>query len=838
LAQTYSVTFGSLPPAIQNLTVSAGTVTFRGSVPGITLSVNSGGEQDLILTGASTSLILGTSISNPLNLTLGDDVQVRGGATLDVRFGSDVNTLDLLVGTMAAGGNGTVVVDGFASKLNSTTTTSVGVDGASGSLTYRNAAQGALTTAGTVYIGDTSNSSTVGTLNVESNADLDVGNLNIGTAATGSATGVVNVQGTGSTLDILGSILTVGSAAGGSGAINIGTTSSGAVFTTGTGLFTINATGTVNVGSSTTAGTLNANGNVALNTAGGMGGTGAVINVNGAGSIFTQSGTTTLTVGHASSGTAAINIGTVFGGSGAIFTTGTELITINKTGTVNVGSNLSTGTLNAMGDVSIVGGKLYVAEGSTFAMASGKTMTIQNSGTFGTHGIYSADAPYTVTGADSIWYNSGELHVGSTGTGSLRIEAGGDVANYSEYGHNYYGRVGANAGSNGTVTVNGAGSTWGNNSLYVGFDGTGTLRIEDGGKVSNYYFGIPDNYGVIGANAGSNGTVTVTGAGSSWTNIGSFYVGAAGTGTLAIEAGGAVSNNLGYVGYVAGGDGTVTVTGAGSTWTNSGNLYVGLGGAGSLTVSDGGTVQAANLIVGALGEVHGDGNIVGDVQSGGLVSPGASPGTLHINGNYTQAAAGKLLMEMAGTTPGTQFDTLAVTGGSATLAGTLDVDLLSFTPAPGNAFQIISASGGVSGTFGTVLLPTLTGANWQLLYGPNSVSLRVALLGDYNFNGTVDGGDYVIWRKTLNQTGTFLLADGNRNGQIDTDDYNVWRAHFGQTLPGAGSGSSSAFLLPPSSFNNAVPEPTTFVLVCGCAASGWCLLFRRKQRTIDSATDH
>ena len=62
-----------------------------------------------------------------------------------------------------------------------------------------------------------------------------------------------------------------------------------------------------------------------------------------------------------------------------------------------------------------------------------------------------------------------------------------------------------------------------------------------------------------------------------------------------------MSSLYGYVGAVPGSDGTVTVTGAGSTWTNSGNLFVGGGGTGTLTVADGATVSSVNGYVGICG---------------------------------------------------------------------------------------------------------------------------------------------------------------------------------------------------------------------------------------------
>jgi hypothetical protein len=81
--------------------------------------------------------------------------------------------------------------------------------------------------------------------------------------------------------------------------------------------------------------------------------------------------------------------------------------------------------------------------------------------------------------------------------------------------------------------------------------------------------------------------------------------------------------------------------------------------------------------------------------------------------------------------------------------------------------------------------------NSSLLY--TSGVLRVAIAGDYNFNGVVDASDYIVWRKTLGQIGGPLAADGNNNGQIDIGDFTVWRSHFGQ--PG-GSGNSTSVSVP------------------------------------------
>lgn len=77
--------------------------------------------------------------------------------------------------------------------------------------------------------------------------------------------------------------------------------------------------------------------------------------------------------------------------------------------------------------------------------------------------------------------------------------------------------------------------------------------------------------------------------------------------------------------------------------------------------------------------------------------------------------------------------------------------------------------------------------------------------GDYNGNHVIDAADYVVWRKTLGQTGVGLKADGNLNNQIDANDFAFWRSRFGQT---AGSGSSLG-----SPDGAMVPEPSVGYLI-------------------------
>jgi T5SS/PEP-CTERM-associated repeat protein len=90
--------------------------------------------------------------------------------------------------------------------------------------------------------------------------------------------------------------------------------------------------------------------------------------------------------------------------------------------------------------------------------------------------------------------------------------------------------------------------------------------------------------------------VAVNGAGSAWNNSGSLFVGYNGTGTLKINNGGTISNTDGYIGRNSTSTGTVTVDGAGSIWTNTDDLYVGFDGQGTLTISNKGLVSVKGTL--------------------------------------------------------------------------------------------------------------------------------------------------------------------------------------------------------------------------------------------------
>lgn len=152
--------------------------------------------------------------------------------------------------------------------------------------------------------------------------------------------------------------------------------------------------------------------------------------------------------------------------------------------------------------------------------------------------------------------------------------------------------------------------------------------------------------------------------------------------------------------------------------------------------------------------------------------------------------------------------------------GTTDLASASAQPAGGTesiSNLLLPAAGQyfvrISGASDTIQL-------YQLSLTPSPI-----LLGDYNKDGRVDGGDYVVWRNSQGQSiAQGSGADGSFDGQINAADYTVWRSHFGQTTS-SGSGSGDGSL----SGIAAVPEPGSILLMLGMALIATTTVVRRRQ---------
>lgn len=231
---------------------------------------------------------------------------------------------------------------------------------------------------------------------------------------------------------------------------------------------------------------------------------------------------------------------------------------------------------------------------------------------------------------------AGYVYIGNVNSGALDIFGGGQLEGF------YNNVIGGNAGSSGAVTVDGIGSSWQlagpSASLDVGASGEGSLTITNGGEVLNADSFLSTS---IGANAGSSGTVTVDGAGSKLTNINAgIFVGNSGNGTLNILNGGSASNTSGSVGRLSGGIGIATVDGVGSSWNNTSRLYLGDWGNGTLTIINDGLVAVdSGAAAVELGRFGGSGTVnIGNGGAAGIlnaaaVNGGSGSATLNFNHN-------------------------------------------------------------------------------------------------------------------------------------------------------------------------------------------------------------
>jgi len=418
-------------------------------------------------------------------------------------------------------------------------------------------------------------------------------------------------------------------------------------------------------------------------------------------------------------------------------------------GTNSVSNTLTLGTnTNSYGNYDLGGGTLN--NGDLVVGSSGRGGFYQYGGT---HNVGYSMWIGTNSGANGTYYlsggalNTGDLHVGSAGTGTFEQKAGSTNA----ISNNLY--VGVHSSGNGTYTQSG-GTNSVAGALHLGLNSgsTGAYNLNGGTlTVGNIVRGAGSS--AFNFNAG---TLNITGAGG--LNVGSGPLG----NSLSLSAGkalnvtNALTFNAGSSASVTGGALTAGRATHHGTLTSNSSLNVGSGlanmgalalsgGTASGNINNAGTVAISNTVnhTGTLtqtagtttingtlntsgldiqgGMLKGSGNIIGSVlNSAGTVAVGNSPGSMTINGDYTQSLAGIFDVELGGLIAGSQYDTLNVTG-TANLDGTLNVSLFDlgsglFNPHQGDTFDILSAEH-LNGSFGSLLLAPLdAGLKWNIAY--------------------------------------------------------------------------------------------------------------------------
>jgi autotransporter-associated beta strand protein len=119
--------------------------------------------------------------------------------------------------------------------------------------------------------------------------------------------------------------------------------------------------------------------------------------------------------------------------------------------------------------------------------------------------------------------------------------------------------------------------------------------------------------------------------------------------------------------------------------------------------------------------LSGTGSLSGNLVNAGVLSPGHSPGTIHVGGNYAQSAGGVLISEIshAGT------DLLDVDG-SASLAGTHRVNVEYGMYLDGTTHALIQADGGISGDFDSIEMNTSALMTAQRELSANALTVSFA----------------------------------------------------------------------------------------------------------------
>ena len=166
-------------------------------------------------------------------------------------------------------------------------------------------------------------------------------------------------------------------------------------------------------------------------------------------------------------------------------------------------------------------------------------------------------------------------------------------------------------------------------------------------------------------------------------------------------------NNLIQTGTLSG-SGNLTQTGGGtvSLWGDSSafsGTYRISSGAFNLSTTLGSASMPATVLVDAGGIMTGMGPLMGTLINSGRVSPGHSPGTLNVVGSYTQTASGTYIAEIASAG---SYDQISVTGAPGTASERAPSPRCFWLATGPGAIQVfpgvVTASGGITGTFSTV----------------------------------------------------------------------------------------------------------------------------------------
>lgn len=536
----------------------------------LTLGAAAGQTGNLTISGAGT-----LSLSNAAGLFLVGDF---GTGTVMVSGGGTLSTFTSSIGNNT-GSTGTVTVTGTNSRWNVNPIFAFHV-GSSSTGTLNVLAGGRVASAGGMDVGgDTGGNGTVlasgdnslitlvgtgniglasqGKLTLEAGGDMTAGTLNVGSGATGSAT----VTGAGSTLGVT-NVLRVGFNAGGAGTLAV---EAGGVVTSGTGQIGVNtgASGNVKVTGENSRWTVTNSLQIGQATNGGTG----ELHVLAKGRV------------DAASLTAYNSAKVEIDGAGS---------QLNLLGSSAASTTLTLGATGAANRLDVTGGGKLATRRANLSTVAGSGVAA------------------TISGTGASWDATG-ITIGGAGTSTMAVSENAAVNVVGDFIVDGAATTSLTI-SNGAHVVQDAGAS-GSGQFRLGVDGHGTLKIESGGVLDTKESSTFIGFAFLARNAGSTALATITGEGSTWNTEGLVTVGTGGSARLEILAGGKMTGNASTsIGFLAGSEGTVLVSGAGSSWVLDppaddlfplASIRMGIGGTGNMRVEAGAHVQASGIGVGS-----------------------------------------------------------------------------------------------------------------------------------------------------------------------------------------------------------------------------------------------
>ncbi|MDO9694053.1 MAG: FlgD immunoglobulin-like domain containing protein [Candidatus Latescibacteria bacterium] len=308
-------------------------------------------------------------------------------------------------------------------------------------------------------------------------------------------------------------------------------------------------------------------------------------------------------------------------------------------------------TVKLLGTTAITGGTLRTSTGGEFQVNTygARFMDLTSLGCVRVGNGYSLVLEGTIANQDTIHLDSTSTwSYLNTANGPVTLTGGGVV---DGYGGSRYAIIYSSDSSrliNQDNTIRGA--------MYVG---NGQIGITNHGTLLADHALWPMILDVNGDGFLNTGTVSVTGAAGLQILAGPFTQ----QGVFEVASGTRADHDDDFI-QTAG------------TTTIDGTLDMGYG-------------DSVELQGGVFG---GEGLVVGDFHNtGGTVSPGGAPGTLTIDGDYTQSLDGTLAIDIDGTTPGSGYDVLEITG-DAVVAGEVSLNFLAgYTLAVDDTFVVLTA---------------------------------------------------------------------------------------------------------------------------------------------------